>query len=83
MWKPAPGFSGLINYGSQQFAIELKLFRHDALQEGKEQLKAYLDGLGLKMGYLILFRRTQVEPADLGRREELSYQGKTIRVIYL
>ncbi len=72
-----------IRFGDQEFAIELKLMREGALEEGLAQLADYLHGLDLAHGYLILFRRANTAPADLGARQEHTTRGKHISVILL
>ncbi len=69
-----------LKYAGEEFAIELKLFRKDALEQGTRQLTRYLKRLSLDHGYLILFRRSQVE--QIGTREELENEGERLSVIY-
>ena len=48
----------LVEFHGQRFALELKLRRSERTQqEGIEQLSGYLDRLGAREGYLILFER--------------------------
>jgi hypothetical protein len=48
----------LVGYHGERFALELKVKKSErTLQEGIEQLGRYLDLLGVKEGYLILFDR--------------------------
>ncbi|MDJ0837888.1 MAG: AAA-like domain-containing protein [Acidobacteriota bacterium] len=73
-----------ITYADQQFAIELKLLKGNAKEEGMEQLAAYLDRLGLAQGYLVLFQRGVIEDLDaVGRREQTCLRGKRIDILYL
>lgn len=72
-----------IRYGDQEFAMELKLMREGALEEGLEQMAGYLEGLHLDHGYLILFRRAKTMPNDLGARQEHQYRDKRITVLML
>jgi len=46
----------LVRFGWQEFALELKVIRDKyTIEDGKEQLGRYLDRLGLKHGYLVIF----------------------------
>jgi len=71
-----------IRYGDEHFVIELKLYKSGALEEGKEQLVAYLRTLGLEHGYLVLFLRREADPEAIGMREEIEHQGKRISILY-
>jgi Holliday junction resolvase len=47
-----------VRWGEQVFVIELKIRRGEGTEaEGVEQLAEYLERLGLKEGYLVLFDR--------------------------
>ncbi|MDJ0837356.1 MAG: ATP-binding protein [Acidobacteriota bacterium] len=71
-----------IRFGGEEFAVELKLHHKNALAEGKEQLAGYLERLGLDHGYLILFRRSNIQDVDrIGAREEVRHKGRRISVI--
>ena len=71
----------------QREAIELKVWRDDRkdpLADGLKQLDAYMAGLGLDNGYLILFdRRTTAEPLEERVREEASTTagGRPVRIL--
>ena len=71
-----------IRFAGEQFAIELKLKRKGALAKGKEQLAGYLEKLNLEHGYLVLFQRGAPDPTEIGTREEVTYQGKRITVLW-
>ena len=46
----------VVDFGSEQFIIELKLWKGEAGHEkAYEQLAGYLDAKGLKTGYLLTF----------------------------
>ncbi len=52
-------------YGSEEFVVELKLWRGPAYEKkGYDQLADYLDTKGLKDGYLISFCWNQTRPLD-------------------
>jgi hypothetical protein len=54
-----------LRYGDVTLGIELKVWRDgesDPLDEGLAQLDAYLDGLGLATGWLVLFDRRGGQP---------------------
>ena len=73
-----------IEFADEQFALELKLNRKEALSEGKEQLVNYLHRLSLDNGWLMIFSRTEVSDWDaVGKREWLEEEGKRIEVIWL
>ncbi len=73
-----------IEFADEQFALELKLNRKEALSEGKEQLVNYLHRLSLDNGWLVIFSRTEVSDWDaVGKREWVESGGKRIEVIWL
>lgn len=73
-----------ISYAGESFAMELKLLTPQALDEGKKQLAFYLERLGLKSGYLILFQRNaDTQESDIGKRELHQQDAYLINVIYL
>jgi len=60
----------LVTFGKQEFALELKIKRDKyTVEDGKEQLGRYLDRLGLKQGYLVIF-----DPGPAEWEEKLYYQ---------
>jgi RecB family endonuclease NucS len=70
---------------NQTIAIELKI-RHDQWSEadGLEQLARYLDKLGQKTGYLILFEKKSSEEIPWEQRlgwETQEHEGKQITVL--
>ncbi len=72
-----------IEYGPDQFVIELKLYRdEETRQDGLEQTARYLSQMGLSQGYLILFE-TRVGKTWEERiyREEVEVEGKTVILI--
>ncbi len=76
-----------LTYGAVTLAMELKVWRDgapDPLPEGLMQLDAYLAGLGLDQGWLILFDRRQGQPpiAERTRATDAhSPAGRRIQVI--
>lgn len=72
----------LVKFGKQEFALELKIKRDNyTIEDGKEQLDRYLDTLGLKEGYLVIF-----DPADIPWEKKLYwketvYNNKTIIMV--
>ncbi len=73
-----------IEFADEQFALELKLNRKEALSEGKEQLANYLHRLSLEQGWLVIFSRAKVSDWDaVGKREWVEEEGKRIEVIWL
>ena len=81
-WRDAGGKKQL-----QREALELKVWREgrkDPLVEGLVQIEAYLTGLGLNEGILVLFdQRTAAAPVEERTREEAAEtaSGKRIRVL--
>ncbi|MCX6581043.1 MAG: AAA-like domain-containing protein [Candidatus Aminicenantes bacterium] len=60
----------LVKFGKQEFALELKIKRDKyTVEDGKKQLGRYLDRLGLKQGYLVIF-----DPGPAEWEEKLYYQ---------
>jgi hypothetical protein len=69
-----------IEYGGEQFVIELKLYRDpDTRDQGLEQTARYLSRLGLSPGYLILFEtRAGKTWEERISREVVEVAGKTV-----
>ncbi|MDM8559886.1 hypothetical protein, partial [Candidatus Parabeggiatoa sp. HSG14] len=66
------------------FALELKRRSKTVLTEGKKQLAGYLKRLSLPNGWLIIFHRGKVSNWDaVGKREQVTFDGKQIEVIWL
>jgi hypothetical protein len=71
----------------QREALELKVWRDgrkDPLAEGLTQIDAYLSGLGLEEGVLVLFdQRASADPVEARTREEaaVTATGKRVRVL--
>jgi hypothetical protein len=76
-----------LRHGATVVAIELKVWREhepDPLEEGLEQLDAYLAGLGLATGWLVIFDRRPglARLAERTRVDEVSSPGgRAVRVI--
>ena len=76
-----------LRYGAVTLGIELKVWRDgesDPLAEGLEQLDGYLAGLGLNIGWLVIFDRRSGQPPIRERTastEQSSPQGRRITVI--
>ncbi len=66
----------VLDYGNEQFVIELKLWYGDKMhQEAYKQLKDYLDDKNAEIGYLVTFDfRVKKEP----KYEWVEYNGKKI-----
>ncbi len=73
----------------QRFAVELKVWRRDRdpdpLDQGLEDLSAYLDRLGLCRGTLIVFDRRPSAPPlpERSCRDETTHHGRRITVLRL
>lgn len=74
----------LVKFKAQQFALELKI-KHDkyTIEDGKEQLDGYLDKLGLKNGYLVIFDPADKEWEEKIYFKDIIYNGKTITMVGL
>lgn len=76
-----------LRYGAVTLAIELKVWRDgrpDPLHDGLVQLDAYLAGLGLNSGWLVIFDRRSAQPAVAERTtSELtrSSNGRCVQVV--
>lgn len=76
-----------LRYGDVTLGIELKVWRDgegDPLEEGLAQLDAYLDGLGLATGWLVLFDRRRGQPPisqRTGSGTAVSPAGRVVTVI--
>lgn len=74
----------LVAMKKQKFALELKIKRNkDSIPKGKEQLSNYLDRLGLKEGYLIVFDPTPGEWEEKIYYNEITYSDKKIVMVGL
>lgn len=74
----------LVKFGKQEFAFELKIKRGEyIIDEGKEQLDRYLDKLGLKKGYLVIFDPGGPEWEQKLYWQEIVYNNKTIIMVGL
>jgi hypothetical protein len=76
-----------LRYGDVTLGIELKVWRDgagDPLDEGLAQLDAYLDGLGLATGWLVIFDRRRGQPPISQRTSSttaVSPGGRDVTVI--
>ncbi len=76
-----------LRYGAVMLGIEIKVWRDgasDPLTEGLTQLDAYLAGLGLDSGWLVIFDRRSNQPPSAERTtssEQISPQGRLIQVV--
>ncbi|MGE5340356.1 MAG: AAA family ATPase [Candidatus Omnitrophota bacterium] len=74
----------LVQFRGQEFALELKIKRDNyTLEDGKEQLDRYLDRLGLKKGYLVIFDPSDIEWEKKIYMNEISYNDKNIILVGL
>lgn len=74
----------LVKFGKQEFALELKVKRDRyTIEDGKEQLARYLDGLGLEEGYLVIFDPGDIDWEEKIYWQEIVYNGKTIVMVGL
>ena len=72
----------LVKFGTQEIAIELKIKWGDyTVEDGKEQLARYLDGLGLDKGYLVIFDPEETPWEEKIYWNETEYNNKTIVMV--
>lgn len=77
----------MLRYGPDAFVFELKVWRDgrpDPLAEGLEQIDAYLAGLGLATGWLVIFDQRSGQPeieARTSAAEALTPAGRTVTVV--
>lgn len=72
----------MVKFEKQEFATELKVKRDKyTIEDGKEQLDRYLDKLGLKQGYLVIFDPAEIEWEEKIYIKEVSYKDKTIIMV--
>lgn len=74
----------LVKYSGQEFAFELKIKRGGyTVEDGKAQLAGYLDRLGLKEGYLVIFDSGDLDWDEKIYYKEIDYSGKKIIMVGL
>jgi hypothetical protein len=74
----------LVKYNRQKIAIELKIKRGDrSLEKAKQQLSNYLDRLGLKEGFLVIFDPGKGEWQDKLYYNETEFNDKKIIMVGL
>ncbi len=74
----------LVRFGNQEFALELKIKWGDyTIEEGKEQLSDYLDTVGLKEGYLVIFDPAAIDWQEKIYWQRTTYKNKTIIMVGL
>ncbi|MDQ1355195.1 MAG: hypothetical protein QG657_5505 [Acidobacteriota bacterium] len=72
----------LIKFRQEEFALELKIKRDRfTIEDGKEQLDRYLDRLGLKKGWLVIFDPADIEWEEKLYWQETVYNDKTIIMV--
>jgi len=74
----------LVKFDKQEYALELKIKRDKyTIADGKNQLSRYLDKLGLKEGYLVIFDPGPGEWEDKIYYKEISHDNKKIILVGL
>ena len=72
----------LVKFKKQEFAFELKIWRGDyTVEDAKEQLDRYLDKVGLKQGYLVLFETRDIAWEEKLYMKEITYNDKKITMV--
>lgn len=72
-----------VEYGAHRYPLELKIRRNEkTAAEGLRQLSRYLDALGQREGWLVLFdRRPEIPWAEkISWATQIAAAGKTIHV---
>ena len=75
-----------LRYGGLILGIELKVWRDgrpDPIDDGLKQLDAYLAGLGLDSGWLVIFDRRSGQPPIEARTTSLEHQTPAGRCVTL
>lgn len=73
-----------VTFRGQEFALELKIKRDkDTIEDGKVQLDAYLDKLGLNEGYLVIFDPGAGDWETKLFYKDIHYNGKKIIMVGL
>lgn len=66
----------VVDYGGQQYVIEMKLWHGSRYNhKGEQQLAEYLDSYGLDKGYLLSFNFNQKKKAQI---RQIQCNGKII-----
>jgi len=74
----------LVKFKTQEFAVEIKIKRDRfTLEDGQEQLSRYLDKLGLREGYLVIFDPGEAEWEEKLYYKDISFEGKKIILVGL
>lgn len=74
----------LVKFRRQEFAFELKIKRGGyTIEDGKVQLAGYLDRLGLREGYLVIFDPGDLEWDEKIYYKEIDHSGKKIIMVGL
>lgn len=74
----------LVTYKRHQYALELKIKWGDyTIEEGKEKLAIYLDTLGLKEGYLVIFDPSDTDWDNKIYWKKVNFKNKTIYMVGL
>jgi hypothetical protein len=69
----------IVDYGIEQFIVELKLWRGEAAhEEAYEQLADYLDGKNMDTGYLLTFDFRKEKNVGKPKFEWVEHNGKKI-----
>ncbi|MGE5342747.1 MAG: AAA family ATPase [Candidatus Omnitrophota bacterium] len=72
----------LVRYHGQRVVLETKIKRgNQSIEKGKKQLSKYLDQLGLKEGYLVIFDPAEIEWEKKIYMNEISHDDKTIIMV--
>ncbi|MGE5343963.1 MAG: P-loop NTPase fold protein [Candidatus Omnitrophota bacterium] len=72
----------LVKFKEQYYALEFKIKRDKyTIEDGKEQLDQYLDHLGLKKGYLVIFDPADIEWEKKIYLDEITYNDKAIILV--
>ncbi len=71
----------VITFYQRRYVAELKVWRGEAAhQRGLAQLAGYLDGLGLREGFLVIFDHSTVKS---WRQERIEVEGKSVFAVWV
>ncbi len=71
----------VITYGAHRYLVELKIWRgQDYHERGLAQLKAYMDSLGMKEGYLVIF---DAKKEHQNRSQWQEIEGKKVFAVWI
>jgi AAA-like domain len=78
------GFIDLVvEFGPDKFVFELKTERNYKRDENLAQIANYARRMSVQECYLIVFRRQMTDPAQVGERQTVEYEGLKVHIIWV